>query len=52
MLCHDQSEALTRYQCGLSLFVSQTSFRRETGGGVSKIVCFSQASVFLAILIS
>ena len=36
--------ALTRHQCGISVLVSQTSFREETVGGVAKCRLFSQAT--------
>ena len=36
---------VTRHQYGISLLVSQTSFRRETSGGVAKCRLFSQATV-------
>ena len=35
---------LTRHQCGISVLVSQTSFREETVGGVAKCRLFSQAT--------
>ena len=35
-----------RHQYGISVLVSQTSFRRETVGGVAKCRLFSQARVF------
>ena len=35
-----------RHQYGISVLVSQTSFRRETVGGVAKCRLFSQALVF------
>ena len=35
---------VTRHQYGISLLVSQTSFRRETSGGVAKCRLFSQAT--------
>ena len=34
---------LTRHQYGISAFVSQTSFRGETSGGVAKCRLFSQS---------
>ena len=47
---HDQSEPLypdlggKRHQYGISALVAQTSFRRETSGGVAKYRLFSQAT--------
>ena len=37
---------VTRHQNGISAVVSQTSFRGETNGGVTKCQLFSQASLF------
>ena len=37
---------LTRHQYGNSAFVSQTSFRGDTTGGVVKCQLFSQANIF------
>ena len=48
-ICFSQSEALsssgavTRHQYGISALVSQTSFCRETCGGIAKCWLFSQA---------
>ena len=36
---------VTRHQYGISALVPQTSFRRETSGGVTKCRLFSQANV-------
>ena len=36
---------VTRHQYGISAFVSQTSFRGETSGGVAKCQLFSQAKL-------
>ena len=36
---------VTRHQYGISAFVSQTSFRGETSGGVAKCWLFSQANL-------
>ena len=41
-----QMWAVTRHQYGISVLVSQTSFRRETVGGIAKCRLFSQAIVF------
>ena len=38
---------VTRHQYGISVLVSQTSFRGETSGGVAKCRLFSQAKKFL-----
>ena len=35
-----------RHQYGISILVSQTSFRGETSGGVAKCRLFSQAKIF------
>ena len=35
----------TRHQYGISALVSQTSFRRETSGGVAKLACVASVSV-------
>ena len=35
----------TRHQYGISALVSQTSFRRETSGGVAKLACVAGVSV-------
>ena len=39
---------VTRHQYGISALVSQTSFRRETSGGVSKCRLFSQATLIVS----
>ena len=46
-ICFIQSEActshiwvVTRYQCGISVLLSQTSFRGETSGGVAECRLF------------
>ena len=36
---------VTRHQCGISVLVPQTSFRKETSGGVAKCRLFSQANI-------
>ena len=36
---------VTRHQYGISALVSQTSFRRETSGGVAKLACVASVSV-------
>ena len=38
-----QTWVVTRHQYGISVLVSQTSFRGETSGGVAKCRLFSQA---------
>ena len=42
-----QTWLVTRHQYGISALVSQTSFRRETSGGVAKCRLFRQASLVL-----
>ena len=37
---------VTRHQNGISAVISQTSFRGETNGGVTKCQLFSQAGLF------
>ena len=39
---------VTRHQYGISALVLQTSFRRETSGGVSKCRLFSQATLIVS----
>ena len=39
----DDASVVARHQCGISAFVSQTSFREQTSGGVAKCWRFSQA---------
>ena len=42
---------VTRHQYGISALVSQTSFRWETSGGVSKYRLFSQVTLFPVCLV-
>ena len=39
----DDASVVARHHCGISAFVSQTSFREETSGGVAKCLRLSQA---------
>ena len=41
----DQTKVVKRHQYGISVLVSQTSFRGETSGGVAKCWLFSQATL-------
>ena len=43
---------MTRHQYGISVLVSQTSFRGETSGGVAKCRQFSRVSLYFSVSIT